>query len=577
MRFWPKAVVVLLFLGGVAQAATAPYPTEHFDPFVQKPATSPLGLFTLEGAAVGDGLEWGALRADYAHGLFAFTQNGNSLGNVIPDRLDLHLLTSFAYKHFASIGLDVPFTAYQADGFDVVRSKLAPAFAAQYFPNLPSGGLGDIRLVPKIALPFHRPFSLALIAEMRFRTARTDAFLGDQEGPFHGHAGPIFAPRIEGEGTVWRLRLVGELGYQVRGQEQYFNLVVGDQFTFGAGADMALPYVPIFNSWEVIAEYTGNTQVDKPFTFNDSQQYETAMELSGGVRARVKHGFVLFAGMGTGLSGGGWGRELFRAFAGVGWEPPNSDYSVPITRDEVDTDHDGIPDGSDRCPTVPGPADTDGCPDSDGDGIPDIDDKCPNDPGPVENGGCPVEEPVVKWTQQKLNLNAGINFETGKAEIKKDSFKVVDAVADFLKANPIIKKVRVEGHTDNRGSEQLNLDLSKKRAKAVLNRLIKDGIDASRLESEGYGFNRPIASNDTALGRAKNRRVEFTVLDPANDEDNKIGRPGEKPNPNAPPPKEQVIQGTPPGPPNKPAEPAKPAPAPPTTPTPAPTPAPKPK
>jgi len=507
----------VMCLSGAAQAV----PERHFDPFVQKPATSPLGLFTLEGAAAGNGLEWLGVRLDYAHGLLALTNGTSSLGNVIPDRLDAHILASYAYHHWFSIGLDVPVTLHQSDGFDVVRNVFRnagspPATVSALFPPLPSAGFGDIRIVPKFALPFHRPFSLALIPEIRVRTGLDEGFLGDELGPIHGHAGPIFAPRAEAEGTLWRIRLVGELGYQLRGEEQYFNLVIGDQFTFGVGAELALPQVHAFESWEVIGEFNGSTQVNAPFTFEDSQHYETALELVGGVRARFVGGYLAFAGVGSGLSGGGYGRELFRAFAGFGWEPPNATSTVPVSSDEQDADHDGIPDTLDRCPQDPGSPDTDGCPDADNDDIPDIDDKCPTQLGPVENQGCPVEKPIVEYKPPKLVLlNAGINFETGSAKIQRDSFKVVDAVAKFLREHPEIKKVQVEGHTDNRGSLKINLDLSKRRAHSVLERLVDDGIARERLTSDGYGFSRPIASNATAVGRAKNRRVEFTVLDPA--------------------------------------------------------------
>jgi OOP family OmpA-OmpF porin len=519
-RLIRRLILVTVLLLTCASPALAAPRQDHFDPFVQKPATSPLGLFTLEGAAAGDGLEWLALRMDYAHGLFGLVgADGKLLGNVIPDRLDAHLLASFAYKRFLSLGIDLPITLYQADGFDVVRNiyrrnQVAESTVAGLFPPLSHQGLGDIRLVPKIALPIHRPISLAVVPELRLRTGASSSFLGDALGPIHGHAGPIFCPRLEGEATVWRMRVLAELGYQLRGEEQYFNLTVGDQLTFGAGAELALPYVRVFNNWEVIAEFTGNTQVKKPFTFNDSNKYETPLELVGGLRARLRHGIVAYAGVGSGLSGGGYGRELFRAFALVGWEPPNSDSTVPVPDDEMDSDHDGVPDGMDRCPSEPGSIDTDGCPDRDGDGIPDIDDRCPDEPGPAENLGCHVEGPTVVYAPPHLKLNVPINFETGSANIKRESYPVVDAVAAFLRDHPEIKKILVEGHTDNRGSAKVNLDLSKRRARSVLERLEKDGIAITRMDSEGFGFERPVASNDTALGRARNRRVDFTVTDP---------------------------------------------------------------
>jgi outer membrane protein OmpA-like peptidoglycan-associated protein len=519
------ASLTIASVPSTSEAQASLPPMYRFDPFVQKPATSPLGLFTLEGAAAGDKFEWVGLRADYAHGLLALVdQNGKTIGQVIPDRLDAHVLASFGFRKWFELGLDLPVTLYQKDGFDVVRN-LYPASvprSAVYtlFPKVASTGLDDIRIVPKFALPFHKPFTLALVPEIRLRTGDSTNFMGDSRGPFFGHAGPIFAPRAEGEGTLWRLRVVGELGYVSRGPEQFYNVHVGDQITFGAGVTFGLPQLPAapqLNSWEVIGEFNGNTNLTKPFTFKQGNDYATPMELVGGVRARFVHGVMVFAGFGSGLSGGGYGREVFRAFAGVGWEPPNVVSTVPTptpTPVEEDRDHDGVPDKEDRCPDQPGSPETDGCPDKDGDGIPDIDDKCPDEPGPAENQGCPVEGPVVVYKPPKLELRAGITFETGKADIKSESFGILDEVAAFLMAHTDLKKVRIEGHTDNRGSAKYNLDLSKRRARSVLLYLVKKGVAEHRLSSEGYGFERPIADNATALGRARNRRVDFTVTDP---------------------------------------------------------------
>ena len=101
-----------------------------------------------------------------------------------------------------------------------------------------------------------------------------------------------------------------------------------------------------------------------------------------------------------------------------------------------------------------------------------------------------------------------INFETGKSTIKPESEKIVDAIAEMLKANPALK-ISIEGHTDNVGTAPANLTLSENRAKAVLNALVPKGIDKSRLSSKGWGQAKPIGDNKTDDGKAKNRRVEI--------------------------------------------------------------------
>jgi outer membrane protein OmpA-like peptidoglycan-associated protein len=155
----------------------------------------------------------------------------------------------------------------------------------------------------------------------------------------------------------------------------------------------------------------------------------------------------------------------------------------------------------------------DGCPDRDGDFIPDPEDRCPDEPGPAENDGCPVKGPVVELLEtQKISLKDSIHFDYDKATIKPESSPVLDSIAALIRDHPELRSIRVEGHTDNRGSAAYNRDLSRRRAASVVRALVQRGIAADRLVAEGYGFDRPVADNRTALGRAKNRRVEFTIL-----------------------------------------------------------------
>jgi len=101
-----------------------------------------------------------------------------------------------------------------------------------------------------------------------------------------------------------------------------------------------------------------------------------------------------------------------------------------------------------------------------------------------------------------------INFETGKADIKPESQKIIDQIVQMLKDNPTLN-ISIEGHTDNVGTPQSNQTLSENRARAVMNAIIAKGIDKSRLSSVGWGQTKPIADNKTEEGRAKNRRVEI--------------------------------------------------------------------
>ena len=178
-----------------------------------------------------------------------------------------------------------------------------------------------------------------------------------------------------------------------------------------------------------------------------------------------------------------------------------------------DTDGDGVPDYLDKCPDTPiearGKVDEHGCPrDTDGDGIPDYLDNCPTIPGVASNHGCPeIKKEVRTLFQRALQ---GIQFETGRSTILKKSDIILNQIAKSLINNPTYL-IEVQGHTDNVGKSEANMKLSEARANAVRQYLIAKGVEEKRITAKGYGDTRPIASNKTVSGRAKNRRVEFLV------------------------------------------------------------------
>ncbi len=191
---------------------------------------------------------------------------------------------------------------------------------------------------------------------------------------------------------------------------------------------------------------------------------------------------------------------------------------------DLDNDNDKILDVDDLCPNDPedydGFEDEDGCPDldNDKDHILDIDDKCPNEPERYNNfedaDGCPDRDVDVT---SDLVLLRPINFEYNKAVITRDSFKILDAVVatlgtDARHGNPDIKLVEVQGHTDERGDDAYNLDLSERRAAAVMKYLTEHGVDPKRLESQGYGETQPVEPSHTERAWALNRRVAFVIL-----------------------------------------------------------------
>ena len=209
---------------------------------------------------------------------------------------------------------------------------------------------------------------------------------------------------------------------------------------------------------------------------------------------------------------------------------------------DPDNDGDGILDGDDACPLDSGHPSANGCPDQDGDTVVDDQDECVEEAGKVESFGCPDndEDLVPNYRDEcpdekanegadplrsngcptrvfygagRLVITEKIQFATGRADIKRASDSLLEDVANALKAAPEVTKVEVAGHTDSQGDDARNQKLSEDRAAAVVERLVKLGIEADRLTAKGYGETKPIADNETDEGRAINRRVEFTILE----------------------------------------------------------------
>ncbi|HTK32485.1 MAG TPA: OmpA family protein [Candidatus Saccharimonadaceae bacterium] len=186
----------------------------------------------------------------------------------------------------------------------------------------------------------------------------------------------------------------------------------------------------------------------------------------------------------------------------------------------ADPDSDGVMDGIDKCPGTPKgcTVDATGCPkDSDGDGVCDGLDVCPNTPAGlrVDAHGCPIE--VNEKETQLLDTGTirlgNVLFDTGKATLRPEAFTVLDTIGMILQQYPTLR-IEIGGHTDNRGTADKNQKLSEARADSVLGYLRGKfpTLNADQFSAKGYGLTRPIAPNTTELGRAKNRRVEFRVL-----------------------------------------------------------------
>lgn len=361
-----------------------------------------------------------------------------------------------------------------------------------------------------------------------------------------GHIGPHFRPENSIGGTNGALYVGSEL-----------------RWAFGA-------YMPLREGkLRIGGELFGTTGLEGSLGRDDTNTVfagrNTALEWLAQARFLLEKNQKIYinAGFGTRLSTG-YGAPDFRVLGSIGTHfglsdtepksPPPRLRIVPDAGDyDLDTDGDGYPDSIDKCPTVKedgqepeptdgcpagsdrdgdgipdvadecpdepedkdGVQDTDGCPehDIDNDGIPDSEDKCPTEPGPrsdiAERNGCPQLTKVRE--DGEVELLRPIEFEFGKAVIKPVSYPILDEVVMLMKARPSLR-IGVYGHTDDRGALELNMRLSRERARACLNYISSKGIAGRRLESEGFGPTKPVADNSTDGGRARNRRVEFKVL-----------------------------------------------------------------
>lgn len=481
----PRSSTALLSfaLSLVALRAQA-QPTTDVDAERFKPAVTFDGWVTAEGSGVrstSDPLELGAYLNYGYRPLVLVDGDGEIVAKLVSGHMGLDLLGSLTLAKPFSIGLGMPLYGIQNGDGD-------PSFA----------GLGDLRIVPKLRILDDREsVGLALALELRAPT-----HTGDYNGGARNVQGIpklIFDHRIIGG-----LRIGANAGVAIRERTTLLNVDAGSEFLYAAAVGYR------FGGWE-----TGKTELGVELNggvgLAEQDNEELPLEAFLYLRHDPDPDWQLMGGPGVGVIAG-YGVPTFRVFFGVRYHPTAHD-----------RDHDGVPDDDDRCPDVAEDIDhdrdTDGCPeedlDSDRDGVPDQDDQCPEAKetinGHEDEDGCPDSgDPRVIYEDGKFKILDSVHFEHGKAEIKSESYSLLDQVALTIKANQGTN-VRVEGHTDDTGPHAVNMRLSKERAHAVRKYLIGKGVNAGRLSAEGYGPDKPLEKGSSDAVRAKNRRVEFIV------------------------------------------------------------------
>ena len=520
------------------------------------PAVGAAGWMSMEQPSVPSHLALTVgLSANYATRVLQVDKEGET-HDLVPWAFGADLTVALGLFQFLELGLDLPL---ESSEFLTLGHLVEGEFEATDTVT----GVGDPRVLIKVPL-LRRGLRLAAMIDLGLPLSRTSRWNG----------GPRFAivPTLLAATEAGPVTLSSSLGWIFRQEHRTCDPQDGDDAlacSLGAGFEvddeLALGVglrVPFASRFGAIAEGVLRIPVAAAV-----ETIATPFEARLGLDAEVVPGLTATVGVGRGVSAG-YGTPAIRAILGArmtfesrtcttGPEDEDGFEDGDFCRDP-DNDGDGIEDDVDACPNdaedVDGFADRDGCPDPDNDadgladgadqcplaaedrdgfqdedGCPDEDndqdrvadwaDDCPMDPEDPDqfedDDGCPEPGPTagtVTVTETRILISERIFFDYDRDTIRSVSLPILDSVAQVIRDTARIRQVRIEGYTDAAGEEQYNLDLSYRRARAVLEYLASKGVERGRLSYIGYGEQNPIADNTTPEGQALNRRVEFTIL-----------------------------------------------------------------
>jgi outer membrane protein OmpA-like peptidoglycan-associated protein len=452
------------------------------------------------------------LTLDWAHDpLVLYDADGDAITSIVGDQVFAHLGGALVLWDRVRVGLDLPLQLAQSGDTGTIGGVALGASGDAAFGDVRLGG--DVRLYGA-----HRDVvTVAAGLQLHLPTGSRDAYTSD--GALR------VVPRVMVAGELERFVYSARASVNVRAQDDGLgNIPTGSELAFVATAGMR-----VLDAAQLLVgpELWGSTVFEDFFA-----EATTPFELILAGHYDFQD-FVFGLGAGPGLTRG-FGAPAVRVLASVEWSPdiePKQERVVepepaPVPEPQPepaaapepppDRDGDGVVDDEDACPDTPGihtdDPQTHGCPgDRDRDAIVDPDDACPDAAGEPNSDrkkhGCPR----ARVEQEQIKIIDRIEFETNQATIRPDSEPALEAVRKILEEHPEIQRLAVEGHTDNVGKPAYNEKLSQRRAAAVVTWLVGRGIGRSRLESHGYGMQRPIADNGTEEGRQENRRVEFHI------------------------------------------------------------------
>jgi outer membrane protein OmpA-like peptidoglycan-associated protein len=552
-----RLVAVATWMVGLALFSTpaAAQTDRQFDVQLFQPPPSAGTAFTLDRPGVTHHLTATfGLAASYAHQPFVRTHSdGQPADDVVRGLMQADVLASLGLFEYLELGLALPVGV----AFAETRTDTLLNGAGSTFQYNTVAGLSDLRLSAKIPI-LRGEVGLAARLVVGLPMGDTPEFLGNRfwtlypELVFAWDPGPV--------------QIGASLGYRMRQRRALADFEQDDELQLTVGGA-----VPIITELAIVAEAQFRAGIGGRTGFGGRQigGAETPMEVDGGLRIRPVSGLSIDVGAGTGVIAG-YGSPSIRGFAVLryaieqnacpgGPEDEDGFQDGDFCRDP-DNDNDGIEDEADACPNdaedVDGFGDDDGCPevDNDADGVPDTTDVCPsqseddddwqdedgcpepdNDEDGIADGldqcpmdpedrdefededGCPEPGPrtaPVTVSDTRILIGETIYFEYDTDTIRPVSMPLLDQVADVINHLDPTLRIRVEGHTDSAGVPAYNLDLSFRRARAVVEYLVGRGVSRDRLEYRGYGDQHEVAPNDDPDGRALNRRVEFTILRP---------------------------------------------------------------
>lgn len=486
--------MLVLLAGAVCRDARAD--VQRFDVQTFKPTPGPRDLVivpqTQPMAHLSPAL--GAFLSFQLDPLALVSADGERLGDVVRNRLQLDLMAAVGLFDWVEIGAVLPVILFQ-DGMnlEVIGSE----------GSVKTTALGDFSLLAKVPLWKRLPYASGLGLALALRTnipipGAQEAFAGDGTVTFNPTA--LVDYRFD-----FGMLLAAQVGVHFRPGGEFLDARLGPAITANLGAE-----VPIVRRWGMTA--VGGVYTNFPLLELPDTRDKIAAEGLLGLRWYADFGVTFTAGFNFGAACN-FGVPTFGFFLSAIWVPAKTrehEAILNFKRPPEDPDGDGIIGEKDKCPKLPGPVENHGCPilDFDKDGIPDHLDRCPKLPGLAPYSGCPR----VYAHKNKIRIMERVHFATDQDVILPESYAMLEDVAELIKVHPEWLEILVEGHTDIRASDAYNLDLSQRRAQSVQRFLQSRGVEPSRLRAEGYGRSRPIADNKTEEGMAQNRRVEFTIL-----------------------------------------------------------------